>query len=202
MQNWPGNWLLFGDFNVVRRKEEIFNSQFCEVSARDFNRFIHEAGVQDFNMGGERFTYMSRVDAKLSKIDRFLACSNFLSSSPNLTATALPRHLSDHSPITLTVGRKDFGPKPFRFFNSWLLVDGIDQVVVKAWSEFRGYGPADAFLAAKLKFVKEAIRQWRKLEYSKEVKEKETLKDSLGKLRKRLSLECYWMRSYNTGAIV
>ncbi|XP_023744571.1 uncharacterized protein LOC111892750 [Lactuca sativa] len=131
MQNWPGNWLLFGDFNVVRHKEERFNSQFCEVSAQDFNRF--------------------------------LACPNFLSSCPALTTTAHPKHLSDHSPITLTSGRKDFGPKPFRFFNSWLLVDDIDQVVVNAWSEFRGYGPADAYMAAKLKHVKDAIRQWRKV---------------------------------------
>nr|KAJ0189892.1 hypothetical protein LSAT_V11C800391550 [Lactuca sativa] len=58
-QNWSRNWLLFGDFNVVRRKEESFSSQFCEASARDFNQFIHEAGIQDFNMGGEQFTYMS-----------------------------------------------------------------------------------------------------------------------------------------------
>lgn len=60
-QNWSRNWLLFGDFNVVRRKEESFSSQFCEASARDFNQFIHEAGIQDFNMGGEQFTYMSRL---------------------------------------------------------------------------------------------------------------------------------------------
>lgn len=131
-------------------------------------------------MGGERFTYMSRVDTKLSKIDRFLACPNFLSSCPTLTATTYPRHLSDHYPLTLTLDRKDFGPKPFRFFDSLLLVDNTDQVVVNAWSEFRGYGPADAYMAAKLKHVKEAIRQWRKLEHSKEDKEKRNIASICG----------------------
>lgn len=69
-----GIWLLFGDFNVVRQRAERFNSQFCPASATTFNYFIHESGLHDFNMGGERFTYMSMVDAKLSKLDRFLAC--------------------------------------------------------------------------------------------------------------------------------
>ncbi|XP_023729444.1 uncharacterized protein LOC111877143 [Lactuca sativa] len=51
-------WVVFGDFNVV--------------SALAFNRFIQSANLKDFNMGGEKFTYMSRVDAKLSKLDSFL----------------------------------------------------------------------------------------------------------------------------------
>lgn len=29
-QQMRGNWLIFGDFNVVRTKEERFRSQFCQ----------------------------------------------------------------------------------------------------------------------------------------------------------------------------
>ena len=47
-----GNWLIFGDFNVVRHRDERFNSQFFPFSAFSFNCFIHKAGVQDFKMGG------------------------------------------------------------------------------------------------------------------------------------------------------
>nr|KAJ0212248.1 hypothetical protein LSAT_V11C400202760 [Lactuca sativa] len=64
-----------------------------------FNKLIPDAGIIDFNMVGNRYTYKSRVDANLSKIDRFLACSSFLSYFPSLTATAHPRYLSDHFPL-------------------------------------------------------------------------------------------------------
>lgn len=87
-------------------------------------------------MGGERYTFMSRVDAKLSKIDRFLACSNFLGNFPSLTAIAHRRELSDHSPITLFSDLGDSVPPPFKFFNSWVLLDGIDDVVFNAWDRF------------------------------------------------------------------
>ncbi|XP_023740177.1 uncharacterized protein LOC111888270 [Lactuca sativa] len=176
-QNWVGNWLLFGDFNAVRQKEERFNSQFCPYIASNFNKFIHDAGVIDFNMSGEQYTYLIRVDAKLSKIDRFLACSSFLSYFPSLTATAHPRHLSDHCPLTLSSISKDFGPPSFKFFNSWLTVDGIDQIVSNAWTGFNRYGRPDVYLAAKLKHVKEEIKKWRKSEHKKETQELTNLKE-------------------------
>ena len=148
-QEKTGNWLIFGDFNVVRRRDEQFRSQFCPYSASDFNEFIHDTGFCDFRMGGERFTYMSRVDAKLSKLDRFLACPNFITAFPSCAAVAHPREISDHSPITLSSFSKDFGPPPFKFYNSWLLLDDLDEVVQRAWGEFSGGGNPDVYLAAK-----------------------------------------------------
>lgn len=55
--------------------------------------------------------------------------------------------------------------------------DGIDNIVHTAWKEFRGYGPPDAYLAAKLKNLKEAIRKWRNSIYLAE-------QDSLNNLKK------------------
>lgn len=69
---------------------------------------------------------MSRVNAKLSKLDRFLVCSNYLTSFPLIVVTAHPHELSDHSPITLLFAVFDFGPIPFKLFNSWLLREGFD----------------------------------------------------------------------------
>ncbi|XP_023765937.1 uncharacterized protein LOC111914428 [Lactuca sativa] len=155
----PGMWVMFGDFNVVCELGERCNSQFCPASAFAFNTFIQEANLKDFNMGGERFTFMSRADAKLSKLDRFLVCPKFLSSFPLSSVTAHPRELSDHCPITLSSAMSDFGPIPFKLFNSWLLRDGFDQVVSEAWNKFKGYGTP--YMAAKLRFLKEMIKKWR-----------------------------------------
>nr|KAJ0203968.1 hypothetical protein LSAT_V11C500292530 [Lactuca sativa] len=171
-----GTWIVFGDFNTVRRREERHNSQFCPSSAFHFNRFINEAGLHDIQMGGNRFTLMCQSQMKLSKLDRFLVCNNFINLFPSSSATALPRELSDHCPIILQTTLPDFGKPPFRLFNSWLGKEGFDDIVKKAWEEFRGFGTPDMFLKAKLKFLKNEIKKWRATEYPKEMAELQEIK--------------------------
>lgn len=127
---------------------------------------------------------MSRVDAKLSKRDRFLACLNFLNAFPSLTATAHPKKISYHIPITLSNDKEDFGPPFFKFFNSWLLLEELDQFVHNAWARFHGYGNVDVYLAAKLKHLKEGIRKWRKEEHNKEKLEWNNTKETIRELEK------------------
>ena len=47
-----GNWIVLGDFNSVRKKEERFNSSFCPYTAAAFNNFIQDTGLIEPNMGG------------------------------------------------------------------------------------------------------------------------------------------------------
>ncbi|KAL7613546.1 hypothetical protein Lser_V15G09274 [Lactuca serriola] len=179
-----GMWVVFGDFNVVRHQSERRNSQYCPYSTNDFNRFIQEANLKDYNMGGERFTYMSRVDAKLSKLDRFLTCPDYLQMFPLSHVTAHPRELSDHSPVTLLSKEADFGPIPFKLFNSWLYKDGFDHLVSDAWSCFSGYGAPDAYLAAKLRFLKGKIKNWRNEGDQKERQEVNVAKEVVKEIEK------------------
>jgi len=84
---------------------------------------------------------------------------------------ALPRELSDHPPIILSTVRRDFGPPPFRFYNSWILRDGFENFVINTWRSFEGWGPPDRLLLNKLKFLKEEIKSWRRIEHEKETKD-------------------------------
>ncbi|XP_023766956.1 uncharacterized protein LOC111915534 [Lactuca sativa] len=152
-------WIVFGDFNVVRRQEERINSMFCQSSANYFNKFIELSGFHEPKMGGFRFTYFQKSRAKHTKLDRFLVCSEF-SKFPHISVTALPRDKSDHCPILLSQSRAKFGPLPFNLFNSWLTGQGFDEVVSKACREFSIFDPADAKLLIKLKAIKKAIREW------------------------------------------
>lgn len=43
--NQDSIWILFGDFNIVRSEGERANSRFCRSTARDFNKFIDDAGL-------------------------------------------------------------------------------------------------------------------------------------------------------------
>lgn len=163
------NFVLDGDFNTVRRHEERINSKFCNVSAADFNEFILSCALHDLRLGGYKFTFFRPEDGgKLSKLDRFLVCDKFMDSFPRPSVMVLARELFDHSPIVLKTSGEDFGPRPFKILNSWISRVGFHEVVVEAWKKFKGHGCADAFLAAKLRFLKKEITKWQKLGFALE----------------------------------
>ncbi|KAI3749679.1 hypothetical protein L2E82_20295 [Cichorium intybus] len=139
------------------------------------------------------------LGAKLSKLDRFLVCSRFLSFFPSTVVTTNPRELSDHCPVSLTSCADDFDAPYFKFFNSWLLKDGIDDVVTDACSKFRGYDPPDKYLAAKLKFIKQCIRKWRADAHKKESSHIEMLRSKIADLEKLAELRSLSDQVLGTG---
>ncbi|KAD3642329.1 hypothetical protein E3N88_31553 [Mikania micrantha] len=169
IKNQSGYWLLMGDFNEVRAEEERLNSAFDIGASNCFNNFILNANLSEYHMGGRKFTYMTKKLDKGIKIDRFLVCGGFVSQWPNATVTALDREVSDHCPLILKTSEVDFGPTPFKFFNTWLKKDGIDDIVNQAALSSLVIGQPDVVLLAKLRNIKKAIRLWSAKEKEKEM---------------------------------
>lgn len=111
-------------------------------------------------MKGRKYTYASKNGKKLSRIDRILVCQEFINQWPESCFSALPRHLSDHSPLILITNPLDFGPIPFRLFNSWMDMEGFDNLILKANNEFCFNGSPHLCLSAKLRHFKAIIKQW------------------------------------------
>ncbi|XP_021971684.1 uncharacterized protein LOC110866841 [Helianthus annuus] len=179
-----GMWIVLGDFNAVRCTEERKNSRFNITCASDFNSFIDEADLQEYFMRGSRFTHVAvnNGNVKLSKIDRVLVCQNFFNRWPLACLRSLPREMSDHTPLLLTLVDSNFGYKPFRWFNSWLEREGCQEVVIKAYSDCSVKGRPDVVITTKLKCVKEAIRKWWSVAIKKEGEELENYKNEIQKL--------------------
>ncbi|GJS35285.1 RNA-directed DNA polymerase, eukaryota [Tanacetum coccineum] len=76
-------------------------------------------------------------------------------------ALCLDRHLSDHRPILLREVLSDFGPTPFRFYQSWLRMEGFDSMVEHAWLSF-SHSDSNAMVRFKKKLqdLKSIIRLW------------------------------------------
>ncbi|GJU86306.1 RNA-directed DNA polymerase, eukaryota, reverse transcriptase zinc-binding domain protein [Tanacetum coccineum] len=157
------NSVIMGDFNEVRYATERMGSHFCRRSASFFNDFISSSGLLDIPMGGMRFTRMNTLGSKLSKIDRILVSNHFLDKWLNSHILALIKEFSYHSSLLLLNSVNDFGPIPFKFYNSWLLHEDFVNVITNRWSS-----PTDSHLnlsaaifKAKLKKLKLAIKLWR-----------------------------------------
>ncbi|GJZ82902.1 RNA-directed DNA polymerase, eukaryota [Tanacetum coccineum] len=69
----------------------------------------------------------------MSKLDRFLISEGLLSVYPSLSALCLDRCLSDHRPIVMREYVVDFGPTPFRVFQSWFTKNGFVKLVEDTW---------------------------------------------------------------------
>ncbi|KAM0065492.1 putative RNA-directed DNA polymerase [Helianthus debilis subsp. tardiflorus] len=154
----PGLWILLGDFNDVRSPAERRNSEFVAINAEFFNQFIADADLSEYTMGGRQFTYRSDNGQKLSKLDRFLVCREFMNTWPGAAFLALSSAVSDHSPILLSTIPVDFGAVPTRVFNSWLELPGVLDYVDHLCRTFRFNGPADLCLAVKLKWIKVRVK--------------------------------------------
>ncbi|XP_021995847.1 uncharacterized protein LOC110893032 [Helianthus annuus] len=130
-------------------------------------------------MRGRKFTYFNENGNKHNKIDRVLVCHEFLTEWPVACLRAMPRFLSDHCPLILTCSDKNFGPKPFRVFNSWLERKDFDEVGIKTCGNFVGDGEPDVLLMKKLKEIKESIKIWKKEVLSKKGETEIMLKEEL-----------------------
>ncbi|XP_021997842.1 uncharacterized protein LOC110894871 [Helianthus annuus] len=156
-----GQRVILGDFNAVRSSEERRNSGFNRASVADLNEFVALSGLVEYCMRGRSFTYLAPNSNKISKIDRILVCNRFFEAWPDACLRALPRLHSDHCPLILVTSRFNYGPKPFKFFNSWMGKEGFESVVETAAGSFvsRG-GPADVNLTLKLKHIRNSIKSW------------------------------------------
>ncbi|GJR27550.1 RNA-directed DNA polymerase, eukaryota [Tanacetum coccineum] len=88
----------------------------------------------DFNEvreAGERF---DRKGSKMSKLDRFLVSEIFYEVFPHITGAVLEKGTPDHRPILLKESNVDYGLTPFRFFHSWLELEGFHDLVTDTWN--------------------------------------------------------------------
>ncbi|XP_071727948.1 uncharacterized protein [Rutidosis leptorrhynchoides] len=173
------DWVLGGDFNEVRNREERQNSQFIERRAALFNKFIENCNLVEVPLLGRRFTRICDNGIKFSKLDHFLVSDQFLSSWGDVSAVALDRNSSDHCPIILRDKNFDFGPKPFKFFDAWLELKDIEKIVVDAWNKNVTSRRADCQFRDKLKNVKTALRTWSYNTYNSLDSEIEKLKKTV-----------------------
>ncbi|GKA97686.1 cytochrome P450 [Tanacetum coccineum] len=127
--------IVLGDFNEVRIETERLGYTFCKRGAKLFNDFIYKSQLVDLPMGGRKFTRMNKFGTKLSKIDHILVCNRFISKWPNEQLMELPRELSDHCPLVQRTHSDNYGPIPFKFFNSWLSHGEFPTIVSQSWSK-------------------------------------------------------------------
>ncbi|GJU62812.1 RNA-directed DNA polymerase, eukaryota [Tanacetum coccineum] len=173
----PGHYFIFGDFNVVRYTSERIGTAFNPNSANAFNQFIRDGHLWDIPLGGHLFTRINNRGDKLSKLDRFLITENSASLMHNYSAQVFDCHISYHRPLILSPSSLDFGPIPFKFYNSWLLDKNLYDIVAKFWEHHVSENGSNLIVSFKnkMKALKPIIKGWSKNRSSSQSRDKEDL---------------------------
>lgn len=96
------------------------NMYFLIYNSRRFEEFILEAGLLDVGLVGRKFTW-SRLDGRFcNRIDHVLVSNEWSMEWGACKLRGLPKGSSNHYPIFLHYIDQNWGPKSFRFFNTWL----------------------------------------------------------------------------------
>ncbi|GKD89974.1 hypothetical protein Tco_1365481, partial [Tanacetum coccineum] len=116
---------------------------------------MHPTNVNAVRNAQERFgTTLNSIEA--DHFNSFIDSTDVTIRLPDVWITALDRLWSDHNPILLHIDKTDFGPSPFKLYNSWLLRDGFDNLIKEEWDLL------DSNIKCHEKFrrLKYKIKQW------------------------------------------
>lgn len=152
---------IIGDFNSIRDVDERRGrGQYEDENDMErFNNFIGDNNLIEVQLTGKRFTWYRPDGTCKSKLDRMLVNSTWCRSWPNQILKDGRRSLSDHIPIFIEESRKDWGPKPFKFFNQWMQHSDFKDFVREKWNSFNIQGWGGFVMKEKLKLLKAELRR-------------------------------------------
>lgn len=155
---------VVGDFNAIRREGERVGNANGNDSREmmQFDDFIEQSNLVDLSLCGRAFTWYHPDGTCKSKLDRVFVNDEWLGKWPDIMLRGIDRSLSDHCPILLDISTKDWGPRPFRFFNVWMNHPNFSIFVEDKWNNYGVSGRAGYVLKEKLKMLKTDLKIWNK----------------------------------------
>ncbi|XP_074327763.1 uncharacterized protein LOC141665679 [Apium graveolens] len=132
------HWCLSGDFNVCLGPQETNKGTRWTRGMLDFRDFMVQMGLSDLSCSGPELTWWdsNKADPCFKKLDRCIVNGDWLVKYSMSKALVLPRGLSDHCPITVSIGLASTRlRKPFQFFLHLVDDPNFLQVVQEAWLE-------------------------------------------------------------------
>lgn len=154
-----GPWVIIGDFNLIRSREDKNNDNIKQSLMRRFNDAISLLGVMEIPLLGRDFTWSNGQDPPvLAKLDRAFVNLEHTTAFPSTFLSPQAKPTSDHTPILLSMSTAIPKAKLFRFENAWLLRQSFLPSVLPAWAEARRCNDAAGQLAACLKSTRAATK--------------------------------------------
>lgn len=127
----PPVWLVFGDFNIIRKRSERQGPSYNFILSNRFNTIISNLNLIEAPLTDRKFSW-SRSLASTSKalLDRFFSAPEWNAQFPHSIVTSLPKIYSDHNPIILQTNSITIQTSTIlRFEKSWIDKEGFIDLI-------------------------------------------------------------------------
>jgi hypothetical protein len=170
-----------GDFNLIRHAGEKNTPGGMSKWNTIFNIIIENNNLMDINLSNRKYTWCNdHVIPTYTKLDRFLVSVSWMDKYPLSNVMAMPREMSDHTPLILDIGEsKERSVGQCKFELSWLTKEDIMEVVRPIWDVDANGKCAIEELNWRLGNTRKKLRGWAKNVDAAYKKEKKRLSDIL-----------------------
>ncbi|KAL7220385.1 hypothetical protein ACSBR2_013299 [Camellia fascicularis] len=151
--HYPNPWCVGGD-NKIKYMSERKGCLRRDRGMKDFNEFVEKMELTDMSMLGRQYTWCNALERdRWNRIDRFIS---LLNNGDYL------KQFQIIAQFLLKEDDRDWGPKPFKFINSWTSHPTFMAEVKKNWEDTQVSGWAGYRLMRKLYNLRNHLRVWNK----------------------------------------
>jgi hypothetical protein len=131
------NWVVGGDFNVIRTHSDKNGCSFDLRQTGMFNDLVASCALLDNKGGNRRFSWArGGHSSHKALLDRVFLTTSWETHYSSVSSYYLYKVFSDHAPLVLDTSIIDFNyPFHFKFENYWLEIEGFHELVVNWWLE-------------------------------------------------------------------
>lgn len=157
------DWLVVGDFNLLRRPEDRSREGADPAEMFLFNEVINKLSLVEIPLHGRQFTWSNKqLPPLLERLDWFFSSNSWTLSFPNTFVRTLVMETSDHWPCILEIGTNIPQSKNFHFENYWLNMDRFIDTVVNGWAAQEHISDPAMLITAKFKNLRRSLKAWNK----------------------------------------
>jgi hypothetical protein len=157
---FPGPWLLCGDFNLIYRDEDKSNDNLNRRMMARFRRLLNDLALKELYLNGHRYTWSNgQTPPTLVLLDRFFCTTDWEDSHADCHLRCMASVVSDHYPLLLDCAPLPLARRRFRFEEFWMRLDGFHETVATAWSSVHDPDPFRR-LTLRLQATARALTSW------------------------------------------
>ena len=165
MINLP--WVIVGDFNATKFKEERSGAPECAHISHEFNNFIDSLALIKINPTFRRFIWSNfRHSISLAKLDRYFMTLDWHKAFLSSILSPSPQETSEHISLLLSSKVVDYTSgllrKPFCFENIRYSYEGFGKRIKEWWNESPSFEEDIANMDLKLRCHRANFRKWSK----------------------------------------
>jgi hypothetical protein len=148
---------------------------------------ITSLDLRELELSDRQYTWANNLQSPtLEKLDRVLVSTDWELKYHLVRVNALPRIISDHTPLLLKMGMSSqHTAHLFKFELVWLLKDGFYDLVTDIWQRERKGSTSLEIWQNKIRSLRKYLRGWAKKQNGAYKKEKKELSSKIDELDKK-----------------